>query len=135
MNLEVNKRIRKYREEKKISQEKVGRAIGMKCNAYSRMEREGNISVADALGIADALGVDPDLIIYGEIRYREPLFAPVEPKPIIAHDPFSEESKIYTCYVEDEFEFSIEEKAMILTFRNRLSEEDKNKVRDICSVK
>jgi transcriptional regulator with XRE-family HTH domain len=135
MNLEVNKRIRKYREEKKVSQEKVGRAIGMKCNAYSRMEREGNISVADALGIADALAVDPDLIIYGEIRHREPLFTPIEPKPIIARDPFAEEPKIYTRYVGDEFELSVEEKAMIEIFRNRLSEEDKNKIREICNGK
>ena len=66
MDTKINDRIKKYRIEKKMSQKELGQAIGMKMNAYSRMEREGNISVTDALSIATVLGIHPDLLIYGE---------------------------------------------------------------------
>lgn len=63
---EVNERIKMYRKEKKLTQGELAKIIGIKTSTYSQMEREGNITVDMALKIAEALGVDPNLIVYGE---------------------------------------------------------------------
>lgn len=63
---EVNERIKMYRKEKKLTQGELAKIIGVKTSTYSQMEREGNITVDMALKIAEVLGIDPNLIIYGK---------------------------------------------------------------------
>lgn len=135
MESSINERIRKYRNEKKISQKELGEAIGMKMNAYSRMEREGNISVEDALAIAVVLGIDPDLLIYGEKQLD---FTPIEPTVLVAEDPYKNTSfldegpSLFLSYVSDGFEITNDEKNMIKLFRIA-DDEKKQAVRDLLS--
>lgn len=137
MELSINERIKKYRTEKKISQKELGEAIGMKMNAYSRMEREGNISVEDALAIAQVLGIDPDLLIYGEKPFE---FATIEPTVLVAEDPYknanflSDSPTVTLTYMSGDFEISNEEKNLIKIFRN-LDDDKKQAVRDLLSKK
>jgi transcriptional regulator with XRE-family HTH domain len=137
MDTKINDRIKKYRIEKKMSQKELGQAIGMKMNAYSRMEREGNISVDDALSIATVLGIDPDLLIYGE----KPLdFSAIEPTVLVAEDPYKNTSfldgtpELVLNYVSDGFEITNEEKNLIKLFRNS-DDEKKQAVRDLLNEK
>ena len=133
MDLKVNERIKKYRIEKKMSQKELGQAIGMKMNAYSRMEREGNISVNDANAIATVLGIDPDLLFYGEKRID---FTPPEPTVLVAEDPNKQKNflddtpKLILNHITDGFELTNEEMDLIKIFRS-LSDEKKQSVRDL----
>ncbi len=140
MDSKINERIKKYRNEKKISQKELGEAIGMKMNAYSRMEREGNISVEDALAIATVLGIDPDLLIYGEKSEKTLEFPVIEPTVLVAEDPYKNNNfldnnpSLFLKYVSDGFEITNEEKDLIRIFRN-LDEEKKQAVRDLLNGK
>lgn len=133
MDSKINERIKKYRNEKKISQKELGAAIGMKMNAYSRMEREGNITVDDAIAIARVLDIDPDLLIYGEKTIE---FSTIEPTVLVAEDPYKNMSflndtpPLFVNYVSDGFEITNEEKNIIKIFRN-LNDEQKQAVRDL----
>ena len=133
MDSKINERIKKYRNEKKISQKELGAAIGMKMNAYSRMEREGNITVDDAIAIARVLDIDPDLLIYGEKTIE---FSTIEPTVLVAEDPykntsfFNDTPPLFVNYVSDGFEITNEEKNIIKIFRN-LNDEQKQAVRDL----
>lgn len=133
MDSKINERIKKYRNEKKISQKELGAAIGMKMNAYSRMEREGNITVEDAIAIARVLDIDPDLLIYGEKTIE---FSTIEPTVLVAEDPYKNTSflndtpPLFVNYVSDGFEITNEEKNIIKIFRN-LNDEQKQAVRDL----
>lgn len=133
MDSKINERIKKYRNEKKISQKELGAAIGMKMNAYSRMEREGNITVDDAIAIARVLDIDPDLLIYGEKTIE---FSTIEPIVLVAEDPYKNTSflndtpPLFVNYVSDGFEITNEEKNIIKIFRN-LNDEQKQAVRDL----
>jgi transcriptional regulator with XRE-family HTH domain len=135
MDLQINERIKKCRIEKKMSQKELGVAIGMKMNAYSRMEREGNITVEDALAIAAVLGVDPDVLIYGEKQLE---FTAVEPTVLVAEDPrknanfLNDTPQVTVNYHSGEFEINNEEKNLVTIFRN-LSDEKKQELRDFLS--
>ena len=135
MDLQINERIKKCRIEKKMSQKELGAAIGMKMNAYSRMEREGNITVEDALAIAAVLGVDPDVLIYGKKQLE---FTAVEPTVLVADDPrknanfLNDAPQVTVNYHSGEFEINNEEKNLVTIFRN-LSDEKKQELRDFLS--
>ncbi len=135
MDLQINERIKKCRIEKKMSQKELGAAIGMKMNAYSRMEREGNITVEDALAIAAVLGVDPDVLIYGKKQLE---FTAVEPTVLVADDPrknanfLNDTPQVTVNYHSGEFEINNEEKNLVTIFRN-LSDEKKQELRDFLS--
>lgn len=135
MDLQINERIKKCRIEKKMSQKELGAAIGMKMNAYSRMEREGNITVEDALAIAAVLGVDPDVLIYGEKQLE---FTAIEPTVLVAEDPrknanfLNDTPQVTVNYHSGEFEINNEEKNLVTIFRN-LSDEKKQELRDFLS--
>ena len=137
MDLQINERIKKCRIEKKMSQKELGAAIGMKMNAYSRMEREGNITVEDALAIAAVLGVDPDVLIYGKKQLE---FTAVEPTVLVADDPrknanfLNDTPQVTVNYHSGEFEINNEEKNLVTIFRN-LSDEKKQELRDFLSNK
>lgn len=131
MDLTINERIRKLREEKKITQSELGKALGMKCSAYSRMEREGNITVNCAFKIAEILGVDEYLILKGE---RKLDFSPIEPKPLVAEDPTAEKIGIRINYEDGNFRLSVMEKNLIQSFR-KLELEERQKVLDFINSK
>ncbi len=84
---EINERIKKYRKERKLTQGELAAKIGVKTSTYSQMEREGNIKVDMALKIAEALNVDPNLIVYGEPNTpdEELIFSPSKPDEYIFH--------------------------------------------------
>ncbi len=81
---DINERIKKYRKEKKLTQGELAAKLDIKTSTYSQMEREGNITVDMALKIAEALCVEPNLIIYGE-NGGELEFSTVKPQTFILH--------------------------------------------------
>lgn len=119
MEKEINKRIRKYRKDAHLTQEKTANALGIKCSTYSQMERKGNIRADIAIKLADIFKVDPDFIIYGS----KPLdFTPIEPKVLTANAPDTFAQKL-----QEEFPLKNREKQAITIIRN-LSEEDREEV-------
>ena len=89
MASEVNERIKTYRKEKKLTQGELAKMIDLKTSTYSQMEREGNITVDMALKIAEVLGIDPNLIVYGKETKAdgELEVSTVKPTGYILHTP------------------------------------------------
>ncbi len=110
MTSSINERIRKYRTQKKLNQTQLGKLLGMKCSTYSQMERQGNISVDMALKIAEALGVDPDLIIFDNPPSEKLNITPIKPQILIAKEP----SSFIENYAKEDLKISKEEKEGIL---------------------
>lgn len=136
MSFEINERIKKYRQEKKMTKKAMAAALGMNNSTYCRMEAEAKrIDVETAIRIADILGVDRDLIIYGKKQKLD--FSPIEPTAMIFKDRNNEENPLLSQkvsvihrYKVGEYEFTVEEKMLVDIFRD-LSEEKKQKVRDL----
>ncbi len=135
MSFEINERITKYRKQKKMTKRALAATLGINYSTYCRMENEAKrIDPKTASNIAEILGVDPDLIIYGE----KPLdFSPVQTPPLVAKDPnaenpfFTESVSVKHKYdTGGEFQISEEEKVIVTLFRN-FDEEKKQKVRDL----
>ena len=87
---DINVRIRKYRDNAKMTQKEAGEILGLKSNAYSTREAKGKFSVDEVIELAKAMNVDADLIIYGEKRLD---FSPKEPQILKVNDPFKENPK------------------------------------------
>ena len=110
-----------YREKNKVTQEEIAKAIGMNRNAYSRMEREGKRITFEAInGIAEYLGIDADLILYGE--KENPLdLTPPTPKPLGFSDPGKDnpfEPQIVLGYKYGDNTFSVLEEQIIECYRS-----------------
>lgn len=129
MDKEINARIKHYRNLKKMTQEELGMALGMKCSTYSQMERRGKITVDMAKAIAKILDVDSDVIIYGN-----PIdFTPIETPPLILEDSgksnmfFSpaenKEPEITVSYKSGDLTLSVMEELIISRFRDMDSKE------------
>ncbi len=76
MQKEINKRITYYRKKQGLTQEEVAQKLGMKLNAYSRAEREGNITCEMAIKLAEIFEIDIKVLLYenpveDEIRLLE----------------------------------------------------------------
>ena len=72
MNSEsLNKRIARLRKAKGLKQADMAERLGLKESTYSQMERQGNITAQKLLDIAAILGVDVNVLLYGE-DYLEP---------------------------------------------------------------
>lgn len=133
---EINERIRKYRKEKKLTQGELAKKIDIKTSTYSQMEREGNITVDMALKIAEALCVDPNLIVYGEINKpsSELEFSTVKPKEYIFHTSGNIAETLYGINTQPEeekpkndlpFDMSNTEKSVITTYHFLPKEQQK----------
>ncbi len=142
MDLTINERIRKYRKEKDITQKELGEALGMKTNAYSSMEKKGKITVEHALKIAEALDINPDLIIKGEVK-KELDFSPIpiEPQkvnnPLINTNPFlknEKEPQVVIKFTSGEIELSPMEKSILETIQN-MDANDRREVIDFINSK
>ncbi len=134
MDKDINLRIREYRKLKKMTQEELGKALGMKCSTYSQMERKGKITVDIAKAISEILGVDPDIIIHGE--KQTPLdLAPIETNTLPLRDPTDNpygkpyEPEIIISYKSGDFPLSVEETLLITQIR-ALESEDKQELID-----
>ena len=124
MDKGINERIREYRKKRKMTQEEVGEALGMKCSTYSQMERKGKITVEIARKIAEILEVDPDIIMFGEVQTPFPV-GPVVPTPITfgtpgKDNPFTppSEPEIVGGYKYGEITLSVLEERIINLFRD-----------------
>ncbi len=140
MENDINVRIRKYRKAKKMTQEELGNALGMKCSTYSQMERKGKITVGMAQKIADILDVDPDMIMYGEKTTSLPFPPPIENPPLKFADssnPFDQSKsngpEIITAYKSGEFLISVEETRLIKELRH-LSLEQQREVAEFITA-
>jgi transcriptional regulator with XRE-family HTH domain len=60
----INNRITYYRQKCKLSQREVAEKVGMKSNAYSRAEREGNIPCNMAIKLAEIFEIDVKELLY-----------------------------------------------------------------------
>lgn len=66
MSETINQRILKYRKLANLTQAEVADKLGMKSNAYSQMERKGNISADRLVALASIMGIHPDILLFGE---------------------------------------------------------------------
>lgn len=135
MDKGINARIREYRKSKKMTQEELGKALGMKCSTYSQMERKGKITVDMARRIAEILDIDYDIIMLGEKQTPFP-FEPIVPNPIIfgtpgIDNPFTppSEPEITVGYKCGEITLSVEEERIINLLRD-LNPEKKKEATD-----
>ncbi len=134
----INERIKELRNKKKMTQEELGKALGMKCSTYSQMERKGKITVDMARRIAEILDVAPDIIMYGEkqIPFPEP---PIITPPLTLGDPSKNnpfgvpaEPEVIVGYKYGEITLSVMEELIIKRFRD-LSPEEQKKFTDFVS--
>ena len=63
----INKRVAFYRRMKNMRQEDLADKLGMVHSTYSRMEREGKLTVEKINLIAAKLEISPDLLYHGEV--------------------------------------------------------------------
>ncbi len=131
MDKDINRRIREYRKLRKMTQEELGKALGMKCSTYSQMERKGKITVSMATKIAEILDVDSDIIMYGEKQTPFP-FEPVITPPLnlgdpSKNDPFGTptEPEVIVGYKYGDITLSVMEELIIKRFRDLSPEEQK----------
>lgn len=69
----IGERVRKLREERDITQEELGKAIGVRQTTISVIERNGNEpSVAVIFSLADYFGVRPGYFLDREVAEPEP---------------------------------------------------------------
>lgn len=73
----VNERIRYFRRLNGFTQAEVSDKIGMKLNAYSKMEREGRITIDRLSKLAKILDVDYGLLMNGEETETKVEYIPV----------------------------------------------------------
>lgn len=69
----VNERVRKIRKAAKLSQEKVGKLLGLKTSTYSQKEREGNFNGDDLVTLANYFKVDVREFLYDDIETIDPI--------------------------------------------------------------
>lgn len=119
MDLEINKRIKSYRNLANKTQDETAKALGIKCSTYSQMERKGGISVDIAKKLAEIFGIDSDLIIYGEKKID---FTPIQPPVLKVEEPKEIIEKL-----ESEATLSAVENNIIKIIRN-LSYKDRQEV-------
>ncbi len=133
----TNERIKKYRLEKKLTQAELGEKLGLKCSTYSQMERQGNVSVDTALKIAEILGIDPNLIIYGNEEAALD-FSPVKPQLLQVKAPSNIDEILYgnqTEVKESDTPYILNntEKTIISIYRN-LSKPKQRLIRDYIDI-
>lgn len=66
MDIEINKRVLKYRKKSGMLQIDVAQALNMKLSTYSQMERLGDISAERIRKLADIFKIDVRVLLYGE---------------------------------------------------------------------
>lgn len=86
---DINSRVRERREELGLTQKEVAELIGMKQNAYSQMEKEGNISAQRIVDLASVLKTTSQFLLYGE---KGNIFDSKdgEKKPLFLNEPAAE---------------------------------------------
>lgn len=129
MGREINSRIRMIRKEKGMTQGDIARALGMKTNTYSKMERQGKITVEMAERIAKVMGVDADEIFY-EKKETPLVLEPVIASPGVMRD--SGENDLFGGVVGYKFgdiTLSVKEELIIQRYRE-LSALGKKKFED-----
>lgn len=67
---EINKRLKKYREGAKLTQDQVAEKVGMKRNTYAHMERHGHPRPEMIKKLSEIFGVSVENILYGEIEKK-----------------------------------------------------------------
>ncbi len=79
----VNQRIFHYRKLAGLTQADVAERMGIKLPTYSKMEREGRITIDKLQKIAEILELDAEFLISGKERKKEIEYIPipVSPKP------------------------------------------------------
>ena len=75
----INERICYFRKVEGLTQSQVAEKMGMKLNAYSKMEREGRITVDRLSKLAQILDVDYGLLMKGEETEIKYMPFPVQP--------------------------------------------------------
>lgn len=76
-SMTVNERIRYFRKRAGLTQADVAERMGLKLNTYSKMEREGRITVDRLLKLAQILDVDYDLLVSGKEKETKIEYIPV----------------------------------------------------------
>lgn len=69
----LNQRIARYRKAAGLSQGKMAELLGINRSAYSYRERCGNLDYVTIIEIADILGVDPSILVFGENKRKPTL--------------------------------------------------------------
>ena len=80
-SMTVNERIRYFRKRAGLTQADVAEQMGLKLNTYSKMEREGRITVDRLLKLAQILDVDYDLLVSGKEKETKIEYIPVPINP------------------------------------------------------
>ncbi len=78
----VNQRIFHYRKLAGLTQSEVADQMGLKLNTYSKMEREGRITIEKLLKIAQILGIDYELLVSDEKKEPKIEYIPVPVQPV-----------------------------------------------------
>lgn len=78
----VNQRIFHYRRLAGLTQAEVAEKMGLKLPTYSKMEREGRITIEKLQKIAEILELDIELLISGEKKEKQIEYIPVPIPPI-----------------------------------------------------
>lgn len=65
MDKEINKRIKKLRNNTKLTQKQTAALLGIKHSTYSQMERKGGISIDKAARLAEIFNTSVEYIVYG----------------------------------------------------------------------
>ena len=76
MDIEINKRVTKYRKKNGMKQYQVAEMLGMKLSSYSQMERLGDISAERIRKLAEIFNMDVRNLLYDE-NFPNPGPAPV----------------------------------------------------------
>lgn len=82
MDIEINKRVAKYRKRAGMKQWEVAERLDMKSSTYSQMERVGDISAERIRNLAEIFNVDVKDLLYGESSRHSP-FPTVDPEKFV----------------------------------------------------
>ena len=76
-DMTINERISYFRKIAGLTQAEVAKKMEMKVGTYSKMEREGKITVDKLIKLAQILDVDYDLLVNGEEKETKVEYIPV----------------------------------------------------------
>lgn len=129
MNVEIAKRIKKYRQDLGLTQKDVGDALGIDRSTYARQENSGMIRSDLVFKLAEILHVSPNQILFGESKERE------LPKPIFdidmnENEPLRLHTKFAMPGLQQPLILTNNERNYVRIFR-KLSPADQQKIIDM----
>ncbi len=92
----INQRIRRYRLLSNMTQTDVAEHLGIKCAAYSQMERSGNVSTDRIVVLARLFNVDISTLILGDEEYKPTRLQQIPSNPFELNLTDNEETIIRT---------------------------------------